>query len=198
MPETFSRQAYAFVGLLTSKSSGVAMLFVGVRNNSKQAFNFGTENISADSMVGIERRRKMKLLGMVAIGLGICSGAQARIGETEVQIEARYGLPVPGNPEVGPQRDELGNEIRVYKFHHFNIAVTFAGGISQVEMFAKYKEQMLESWDTLTQTDIDAILAAYESSGIKWQPGEALGTAKRPTWWTSTDGRLKADRKSVV
>ena len=134
----------------------------------------------------------MKLLGMVAIGLGICSGAQARIGETEVQIEARYGLPVPGNPEVGPQRDELGNEIRVYKFHHFNIAVTFAGGISQVEMFAKYKEQMLESWDTLTQTDIDAILAAYESSGIKWQPGEALGTAKRPTWWTSTDGRLKA------
>ena len=36
-------------GLPGSQSSGKAILFVGIRNNSKRAFNFGTENIAADS-----------------------------------------------------------------------------------------------------------------------------------------------------
>lgn len=43
------RRNAALIGLLTPQSNGAAMLFVGVRNNSRQAFNFGTENISADS-----------------------------------------------------------------------------------------------------------------------------------------------------
>ena len=134
---------------------------------------------------------KKKLIALALLA-GLTS-AHARVGETVAQIEARYGLPVAGNPEVPPPRDELGNEIRVYNFHHFAITVTFAGGISQAELFAKYKDHMMsESWETLTQAEVDAILAAYESAGVRWQPGEALGTAKRPLRWTSTDGRLKA------
>jgi len=111
----------------------------------------------------------------------------ARIGETFDQIEARYGPQVPRS--MAP--DELGNHTITYNFHGFTIVVTFVDRKSEVELFKKCKEGIPcdKEWATMSEAEVAAILAAYESVGVTWKAQEGV---KRPLWWTSSDQRLKA------
>jgi len=119
----------------------------------------------------------------------IGASAFARIGETEQQIEARYGPSIAPAPDKF-KRDELGNEIRVYNFHGFTVTVTFVNGRSEVELFVKYKDQIpSDHWEVMTGQEVAAILEAYEGTGVKWKPEQG---SRRPMWWDSEDGRLKA------
>ena len=129
----------------------------------------------------------MKTIALyIMSALLICGSVSARVGETEHELVARYGAAI-----AMPGLDELSNEIRTYSFHGFTISVTFVSGRSEVEFFVKCKDGIPcdKEWAVMTEPEVAAILAAYESTGVKWKPGE--GT-KRPLWWTSEDGRLKA------
>jgi hypothetical protein len=79
----------------------------------------------------------------------------ARIGETEQQIEARYGK------SLGVLSH--GNEplMKTYRKADLDIAVTYVDGISQKEFFS-HKDK-----SGLTATEIDVLLAA-NSEGKKW------------------------------
>jgi len=54
----------------------------------------------------------------------------ARVGETEEQIDHRYGKP------RGRWDDYLGYK-KLYRWHGFEVMVTFLDGVSQREMFVK-------------------------------------------------------------
>jgi len=56
--------------------------------------------------------------------------ALARIGETEEQIDHRYGKP------AGKWDDYIGYK-KLYHWHGFDVMVTFSDGVSQREMFNK-------------------------------------------------------------
>ena len=110
----------------------------------------------------------------------------ARVGETWEQIETRYG-----QAKGSQGADELGNATRVYHFHDFTVLVTFVNGVSTAEKFIKFKDHVpSDRWEPMTAQEVAAILSAYESAGVKW--GEPGPDAKRPMWWTSVDGQLKA------
>lgn len=122
------------------------------------------------------------------------SSAVARVGETLEQIDARYGKPVGPiglRGEVAPNEDELGGEMLLYTFQGFTILVTFVDGKSEQELFKKCKEDVPcdQEWDALSADEVQAILAGYERSGVKWKPEQGQA---RPMWRTSADGRLKA------
>jgi hypothetical protein len=132
-----------------------------------------------------------RLIATLAAAL-LASSASARVGETEQQIEMRYGKPIfPLSGSWSTLEDELGGELRTYLFHEFTIVVTFVDGKSEVELFKKCKQDIPcdKEWATMSEAEVAAILAGYESVGVKWKPEEGV---KRPMWWTSSDGRLKA------
>ena len=54
--------------------------------------------------------------------------APARVGETEEQVDHRYGKP------AGKWDDYVGYK-KLYHWHNFDVMVTFLDGISQREMF---------------------------------------------------------------
>jgi hypothetical protein len=56
--------------------------------------------------------------------------ALARVGETETQVDRRYGKP------AGKWDDYLGYK-KLYHWHGFDVMVTFVDGVSQREMFNK-------------------------------------------------------------
>ena len=105
----------------------------------------------------------------------------ARIGETEAQIEQRYGKPSGLAPEK--VRDELGNPMRTYRFHGFDIIVVFVDGKSALEHFVK-----LYKGGDITYGESIGILEAY---GDIWE----LERDDSPDWhWHSSDRNLKAYR----
>lgn len=64
-------------------------------------------------------------------GLFVCPNSMhARVGETEAQIDHRYGKP------AGKWDDYVGYK-KLYHWHGFDVMVTFADGVSQREMFNK-------------------------------------------------------------
>jgi hypothetical protein len=73
-----------------------------------------------------------KILLILAIGALALRSTPAfgRIGETETQIEHRYGKP------AGQWDDYLGYR-KLYHWHGFDVMVTFSDGVSQREMFDK-------------------------------------------------------------
>ena len=93
----------------------------------------------------------------IAIALLILvSHAFARIGETEQQMEKRYGkctLTI-----------STGNEPlqKVYQSSGFNITVTYIDGVSQREIFTKQ-----DGSSELTKNEI-AILLEANTAGSKW------------------------------
>ena len=58
------------------------------------------------------------------------NSALARVGETEAQIDHRYGKP------AGKWDDYLGYK-KLYHWHSYDVMVTFLDGVSQREMFNK-------------------------------------------------------------
>src|SRR5438552_7496697 len=85
----------------------------------------------------------------------LVSSSVARIGETEAQIEQRYGQPVPA---ANPQPDR-----KVYKFKGFTISVVFRDGKSWQEQIWKGEDMSMEP------SVIKAFLAANAPSGTHWE-----------------------------
>jgi hypothetical protein len=74
----------------------------------------------------------------------------AKIGETEAQTDDRYGKP------AGRWDDYLGYK-KLYRWHGFEVMVTFLDGVSQREMFVKI--------EGATDAKVQKYLAKISGSG---------------------------------
>jgi hypothetical protein len=101
----------------------------------------------------------------------------ARIGETEVQVENRYGKAISKLADDGTVKS------RGYSSGGFLIVVEFEKGVSQMEIFAKPDRS------ELSQTEITILLEANKD-GFNWlgHPEEAFGGHRS---WCSTDKRSR-------
>jgi hypothetical protein len=78
-----------------------------------------------------KRQTKTTALVIATSAFLICaSSTRARVGESEAQIDDRYGKP------AGRWDDYLGYK-KLYHWHSFEVMVTFSDGVSQREMFVK-------------------------------------------------------------
>ena len=77
--------------------------------------------------------------------------AFARIGETEAQIEKRYGKPTSSSPST-----------KGYFYNDFFIIVTFDNGVSGIETYEKRNRA------PLSDVEIESLLEA-NGGGTKWQ-----------------------------
>jgi hypothetical protein len=74
---------------------------------------------------------KTTALLILICGMFICpSCIYARVGETEAQVDHRYGKP------AGKWDDYIGYR-KLYHWHGFDVMVTFVDGVDQREMFNK-------------------------------------------------------------
>jgi hypothetical protein len=97
------------------------------------------------------------LIAMALLG----ATAQARIGETEKQVEVRYGKPLES------LRKEAVNARR-YSFRGFTILVSFEGGVSASEIYQKNPP------GPMTATEIMGLLDA-NGAGTKWHEPQRDG-----------------------
>lgn len=78
-----------------------------------------------------QRQPKTTAFVIVTSAFLLCaSSTRARVGETESQIDDRYGKP------AGRWDDYLGYK-KLYRWHGFDVMVTFTDGVSRREMFVK-------------------------------------------------------------
>ena len=108
----------------------------------------------------------------------ICSSANARIGENESQIEARYGKPFKTFTAAEPPRPALK---KMYKSDGIVIIVSYLNGVSESEYYSKPHAK-------IDRTKVETLLKAnahgkewkqiprghsmYSSKGQRWMPGE--------------------------
>ncbi len=130
--------------------------------------------IAADN---IEQLQMPRLLLAITLMLIFGPPGFARIGETEPQIEKRYGKPISKLTDDGPIRS------RAYSSGGFLIVVEFENGVSQMEIFAKPDRS------ELSETEVTTLLEANKD-GFNWLglPDEAFGGHRS---WCSTDKRSR-------
>jgi hypothetical protein len=87
----------------------------------------------------------------------IATSAFARIGETEQQIEARYGKPIKLIGGVPPGLEG----IKRYQSAGLDIYVNFISGLSEEEYYSK-------QYGKIERAEVDAILQA-NSQGKEWK-----------------------------
>ena len=110
----------------------------------------------------------------------LVSLAFARIGETEQQIEKRYGK--------STLTVSTGNEPlqKVYQSSGLNITVTYLDGVSQREIFTK------QDGSELSKNEI-AILLEANTAGSKWiEDPTATSLAGMQAWKLESGGRTAA------
>ena len=92
--------------------------------------------------------------------------AQARIGETEDQIQARYGAPMNIPPQAALMARNLPGTAKFYRAADLLVAVGYLGGKSAVEVYSKSDSSKL------SDDEMKVILDA-NSGGAQWtrQPG---------------------------
>ena len=73
---------------------------------------------------------KTTTLLILVSGFFLAKSAPARVGETEDQVDHRYGKP------AGKWDDYVGYK-KLYHWHGFDVMVTFVDGVSKREMFNK-------------------------------------------------------------
>ena len=116
--------------------------------------------------------KPLLLLAMVA------SVAHARIGETEAQIEARYGKPL-----------KTDGDFKAYTANGFTIIVTFLDGRSEGEMFEKPDRA------AFSENEL-AMLMTANGGGRKWTDATPQFDFVRKMW-RSADGNLTAVYKTI-
>jgi hypothetical protein len=115
----------------------------------------------------------MKLFYCVTALLLFAASAFARIGETEAQIEARYGKPTKN---VTASEFALTGVTRMYKSAGFEIVVTFVDGKSGSEYFSK------GSYGKLDQSEVDTILAANAGKWAEIKADHPLYNWRSQRW----------------
>ncbi len=103
------------------------------------------------------------------LGLFLLSGtAAARIGETEAEVEARYGSPIFALPSKVE-----ASLTKCYLSGGFSIAVTYVGGRSAREMLAKADKS------AISDKEIQRLLEA-NAGGADWNPQQLAGEKNVP------------------
>ncbi len=104
--------------------------------------------------------------------------AAARIGETEAEVNARYGAPI-----FTLSSQEAANLTKCYLADGFSIAVTYVSGRSAREMVAKADKS------EITEKEINRLLEA-NSGGSSWNAQQLAGQKNVPDGllgWRTTD-----------
>ena len=111
----------------------------------------------------------MKTLSIaVAIVILAACAAQARLGETEAEIEKRYGKPKNELPAIPPS-----TKLACYECGGLKILVSFINGKSECEHY----------WHAVAGTifrDEMAALLAANSAGMKWEEESLFYRWRRP------------------
>lgn len=115
--------------------------------------------------------------------LMLVSAAFARIGETEQQIEARYGK--------ATHTLSKGNEPlqKLYRSSGLDIGVTYIDGVSQIESFRK------EDQSALSKNEI-ALLLEANAAGSKWIEDPTASVLGLQVWKLESGGRKAVYKKS--
>ncbi len=122
--------------------------------------------------------RSMKTLVVVLVLFA--QSAFALIGESEKQIEARYGRP----KKVGPWGRGGQDRVISYAAHGFAIDVGFVAGISRAEAF------YLLDKSPITEDAVKRVLAISANKGQTW---ESVPPAPNgPPTWHRSDGKVMA------
>src|SRR6266403_1194781 len=120
----------------------------------------------------------MKTLLVIPAFLGLlATPAYARVGETVKQVEARYGKSQRVLHEHGSFR-ELG-----YGYRGFMVGVSYVGGISKSEGFAR------PDVPRLSDTDVQQILALSLAPGTSWK---LVSDESGDRVWLRSDGKVLA------
>jgi len=146
---------------------------------------------------------------LMTLGVLFCvSSAFARIGETDAQIEARYGSPLASG-----QGYTSTHVIRSYQYHDYSIQVDFLDGKSASELFHTTGGRSFSEAEAQTILAANAVLDAWQkeeensaySSILAWKvpgvwPGlEAVCDIQAGTflveasWWPQWVANAKAD-----
>jgi hypothetical protein len=107
----------------------------------------------------------------------LARSAQARVGETVKQVEARYGKPQRVLHEHGSFR-ELG-----YGYRGFMVGVSYVGGIVKSEGFAR------PDTPRLSEADVQQLLALSLAPGTSWK---LVSDQKGDRLWVRSDGKVVA------
>ena len=126
----------------------------------------------------------MNIAKIIGFSFIITATAFAEIGQTETQIEAKYGKPVgvvPNNPPVP-------GITRSYNFAGYLIEVTFLNRTCMMETFSKNGSERMHL------DDISALLLSY-NPGHKWTYQGNQGTDLQ--YWVRDDLYLVASFSSL-
>jgi hypothetical protein len=98
-------------------------------------------------------------LGLLVIAFGlVLVPCEARLGETVVEIKARFGTPISiGEPPAG----SIGEQMMEFEKSGIDIRVIFLKGVAQFEMLKNI------DGTAFTQDEIDALLKT-EADTMKW------------------------------
>jgi len=120
----------------------------------------------------------MKVLFITGLfAFSLATAGFARVGDTEKEVEARYGKP----------GKDMGTKSNVHQMGYmaggFMILVDFVNGVSQREGFAN------PDTTPLTNDAIYEILRMNSQEGTIWQQGQVPGEDKA---WQRSDGKVIA------
>ena len=107
----------------------------------------------------------------------LATSARGRVGETVKQVEVRYGKPQRVLHERGSFR-ELG-----YRYRGFMVGVSYIGGISKGEGFAR------SDTPQLSESNIQQLLALSLAPGTSWK---LTSDQKGDRLWVRSDGKIVA------
>ena len=116
-------------------------------------------------------------LVIIAFTSLLTTSTYARVGETVKQVEARYGKPQRVLHERGSFR-ELG-----YGYRGFMVGVSYVGGISKSEGFAR------PDTPQLSESDVQQLLALSLAPGTTWKP---VSDKNGDRMWMRSDGKVVA------
>lgn len=122
----------------------------------------------------------MKTMLVLLAAMLICDGtAQARLGETEAQIEARFGKPVDGDKE--PRDGILG---KLYVSRGIRVLIFYIDGKSAAEGYNK------ENLEPLSETEVQTLLEANAQGQNSWAATNQLDFTKK--YYKRSDGQASA------
>jgi hypothetical protein len=118
-------------------------------------------------------------------GVFLCANStRARVGESESQIDHRYGKP------AGKWDDYVGYK-KLYRWHGFDVMVTFVDGVSQREMFNKIEgaldARVQKYLAKISGADRNGIIFNQQSGAFTTKEFEEKYVAARNAAWTKLD-----------
>jgi hypothetical protein len=124
----------------------------------------------------------MNVAKIVGLSFLITAAAFADIGQTEAQIETKYGKPIGGVVST----PHIPGISRAYNFTGYSITVTLLNGISVMETFSKNEPERMRVDDVIT------LLSLY-SPGHRWKYPPNQSTNAEWRHWVRDDEHLEAD-----